>query len=243
MKCLVTAGNTQVMLDQVRCITNIFSGKTGTRIALELQKRGHEVVLLTSTPDRLDTTASHGNPGSSITVKTYRTYDQLASLMKSEITNRSFHAVIHSAAVSDFLAGGIYTPQKGSSFSEKQLQWEAEAGKPQMRDVAAGKVKSHHGELWVRLVKAPKLIDLIRQPWNFQGKLVKFKLEVGVSQHELQSIAEASRLQSKADWIIANTLEGMHDWALLGPLNNSYQKVTRSDLSSRLVDCLELSES
>ena len=32
MKILVTAGNTQVPIDRVRCITNIFSGRTGTRI-------------------------------------------------------------------------------------------------------------------------------------------------------------------------------------------------------------------
>ncbi|MFO0803298.1 MAG: phosphopantothenoylcysteine decarboxylase [Gemmataceae bacterium] len=31
MKVLVTAGNTQSPLDRVRCITNIFSGRTGLR--------------------------------------------------------------------------------------------------------------------------------------------------------------------------------------------------------------------
>jgi phosphopantothenoylcysteine synthetase/decarboxylase len=40
MNCLVTAGNTQVLIDKVRCITNIFSGRTGAQIALELQKQG-----------------------------------------------------------------------------------------------------------------------------------------------------------------------------------------------------------
>ena len=33
MKILVTAGNTQTPIDRVRSITNIFSGRTGARIA------------------------------------------------------------------------------------------------------------------------------------------------------------------------------------------------------------------
>jgi phosphopantothenate-cysteine ligase/phosphopantothenoylcysteine decarboxylase/phosphopantothenate--cysteine ligase len=51
MKILVTAGNTQAPIDQVRCITNIFTGRTGTRIALEARERGHDVCLLTSHPE------------------------------------------------------------------------------------------------------------------------------------------------------------------------------------------------
>ena len=53
MKILVTAGNTQTPIDRVRCITNIFSGKTGAQIALEAHRHGHSVVLLTSHPGRL----------------------------------------------------------------------------------------------------------------------------------------------------------------------------------------------
>ena len=43
MNILVTAGNTQVFIDQVRCITNIFTGRTGAAIAVEAYRRGHSV--------------------------------------------------------------------------------------------------------------------------------------------------------------------------------------------------------
>ena len=43
MRILVTAGNTQAPIDRVRCLTNIFSGRTGTRIALEARQHGHTV--------------------------------------------------------------------------------------------------------------------------------------------------------------------------------------------------------
>jgi phosphopantothenoylcysteine synthetase/decarboxylase len=108
-----------------------------------------------------------------------------------------------------------------------------------MVDRSAGKVKSNEPELWLRLVRAPKLIDRVRQEWGFRGVLVKFKLEVDVSEDELLAIAERSRAHSDADLMTANTLEGAANWALLGPLNDSYQKLDRSDLPSRLLEAVE----
>src|SRR5260370_4679187 len=51
MNLLVTAGNTKVLIDRVRCITNIFTGRTGAAIALHAHERGHDVTLLTSRPE------------------------------------------------------------------------------------------------------------------------------------------------------------------------------------------------
>ncbi|HVL11743.1 MAG TPA: phosphopantothenoylcysteine decarboxylase, partial [Gemmata sp.] len=54
MNVLVTAGNTQTPVDRVRCITNIFSGRTGGQIAARAYDRGHAVTLLTSHPEVID---------------------------------------------------------------------------------------------------------------------------------------------------------------------------------------------
>ena len=43
MRILVTTGNTQMLIDKVRCITNIFTGRTGTKIAIEAKERRHEL--------------------------------------------------------------------------------------------------------------------------------------------------------------------------------------------------------
>ena len=94
--------------------------------------------------------------------------------------------------------------------------------------------------MWVRLVRAPKLVDRIRQPWGFAGILVKFKLEVGIGETELLQVAEASRKKSSADLMVANTLDGARHWALLGPRQNGiYDRVTRRELSDRLVLAVE----
>jgi hypothetical protein len=91
----------------------------------------------------------------------------------------------------------------------------------------------------LRMVRAPKLIDRMRTDWRFQGVLVKFKLEVGVSDETLLEIAEKSRRQSNADLMVANTLEGAAEWALLGPCTGGYRRVARSELAAKLLDVVE----
>ncbi len=46
MKILVTAGPTREMIDQVRFLSNLSSGKTGYALAQTAHERGHEVVLI-----------------------------------------------------------------------------------------------------------------------------------------------------------------------------------------------------
>jgi phosphopantothenate---cysteine ligase (CTP) len=106
-------------------------------------------------------------------------------------------------------------------------------------DRAADKVKSSEPELWLRLVRTPKLIDFIRADWGFRGVLVKFKLEVGLTDAQLLEVAEFSRGQSSADLIVANTLEGSTTWAFLGPIDGAYQRVSRGELAARLLDAVE----
>ena len=110
---------------------------------------------------------------------------------------------------------------------------------PALVDRAAGKVKSDEPELWLRLFRAPKLIDMVRGAWGFRGKLVKFKLEVGTSDERLLEIAEHSRIHSQADWMVANTLEGASSWAYLGPRAGRYERVSRRELPAQLLDAIE----
>jgi phosphopantothenate-cysteine ligase/phosphopantothenoylcysteine decarboxylase/phosphopantothenate--cysteine ligase len=222
MNVLVTAGNTQTPLDRVRCITNIFTGRTGAQIASEAFNRGHRVTLLTSHPDVLDAIIC-GRPRTGIDwqLRSYRTFDDLERLMKEEVSSGRYDAVVHSAAVSDYRVAGVYTHQDGA-----------------FADVAAGKIKSQHQELWLKLTPTPKLVDQVRTEWGFRGILVKFKLEVGVTDEELLEIAERSRLQSRADLMSANTLESMHAWAFLGAGPN-YRRIARGGLAAELVGEVE----
>jgi hypothetical protein len=105
--------------------------------------------------------------------------------------------------------------------------------------MAADKVKSDAPELYLRLVRTPKLVDKFRDPWGFRGVLVKFKLEVGITEKQLHDVAERSRRHSEADLMVANTLEGASVWALVGPLAGRYQRVSRRAMPAVLLDAVE----
>ncbi len=236
MNILVTAGNTLVPIDQVRCITNVFTGKTGASIARCAWERGHRVTLLTSHPEAVD----NPPPSERWAKLRYRTFGDLLNLMTERVRNGGFDAVIHCAAVSDYLAGGVYAPAQGTRFRAEDGRWESKgAAGPVLIDRSAGKVKSDEPELWLRLVRAPKLIDCVRSEWGFRGLLVKFKLEVGVGVEQLLAIAERSRQQSAADLMVANTLEDAGEWAFLGPFEGQYQRVPRPMLAERLLAAME----
>jgi phosphopantothenoylcysteine synthetase/decarboxylase len=239
MNLLVTAGNTLILIDRVRAITNIFTGRTGAQIALHAHERGHTVTLLTSHPEVVP--ELHDGPalsGECWTTRPYRTFDDLRREMEQAIRPGRLDAIIHCAAVSDYQSAGIYAPAEQTRFVPATGRWEAD-GPPRLEDRSAGKVKSDEPELWLRLVRTPKLVDLIRSEWGFSGILVKFKLEVGVSEERLLQIAERSRAQSSAELMVANTLEDSARWAYLGPLADGYQRLTRRDLSARLLDEVE----
>jgi phosphopantothenate---cysteine ligase (CTP) len=229
MKLLVTAGNTLTPIDQVRGITNVFTGRTGAQIAAAARVRGHAVTLLTSHPETL---ADAGG----VTVEPFKTFEELAALLERSIRG-GFDAIVHCAAVSDYRPAGVYAPAGETRFDPEALAWQGEP--PRLADRAAGKVKSDEPELWLRLVRTPKLIDRFRRDWNFCGVLVKFKLEVGVGDAELLAIAERSRRQSAADLMVANTLEGAAEYAFLGPLAGGYERVERPELAGRLLDAIE----
>ena len=231
MNLLVTAGNTQTPIDRVRCITNVFTGKTGASLALEAWRRGHRVRLATSHPEVVAELARGlpNFPDERWSVEVYRTFDDLHALLKGQV--RTFDAIAHAAAVSDYRVAGVFAPDKSTRFDPATGDV---AGR--LLDRASGKVKSDEPELWLRLTRAPKLIDHFRDPWGFAGVLVKFKLEVDKSEAELEAIAEQSRRQSRADLMVANTLEGAGDWALIGP---NYRRVSRGDLARLTVEAIE----
>lgn len=183
---LVTAGSTRVPIDKVRMIDNVFKGKTGTVIAEYFADQGCDVYLLTSNPDLVK--KDHRN----LAVVPFSTFDGLFEFMRCMITAVPFGTIIHSAAVSDYRVGGTYQQINGEMVKVDQ----------------SGKIGSDYPELWMKMIPTPKIVDRIRDPWGFKGKLVKFKLQVDMDDETLIDIATKSMMHSKADFIVANTLEG-----------------------------------
>ena len=171
-KILVTAGPTWVAIDKVRVITNIFSGKLGLIIAETAQKMGANVVFMFG-PGRISVPENK-----KIKVLRFKYFDDLLNLVKENIKQGRFDAIIHSAAVSDYMP----LPSK-----EK-------------------KIKSGKKNLAIKFKPTIKIVDLIRKI-DSKAFLVKFKLEVGLSEKELIDVAYKSMLQSNADLMVANDFE------------------------------------
>jgi phosphopantothenoylcysteine synthetase/decarboxylase len=201
-KVLVTAGNTRIPIDRVRGIDNIFKGKTGAAIASYFAKKGCNVTLLTSHPKLVA-------PEHNLNVIGFDTYDSLVNLMELEIKTNTYGVVIHSAAVSDYRVEGTYRQIGESVDVEGHLLNEL------AKLDSSGKIGSDHQELWMKLVPTIKIVDQIRSPWRFHWTLVKFKLQVGMSNEELIEVATRSMKHSGADFIVANTLEGMNQGAFI----------------------------
>ena len=224
MNVLITAGNTQTPLDAVRCITNIFTGKTGARLALEAYDRGHAVRFFTSHQEVIFAL----RPGfmadaARWIVQPYRTFDDLHTLLAQHVPHDAFDAIIHCAAVSDYALQGVYVK-----------------GADALHEVASiGKISSVHPELWLKLVRTPKLIDFMRSTWNYRGLLVKFKLEVEKSDEELIAIARTSRQHSQADFLVANTLASYESRAIICDSTDVIHPVNRDALATTLWNMLE----
>ena len=201
---LVTAGSTCTPIDRVRSITNIFRGRTGTMIAEYFCQQGCQVTLLCSHPELIDVF-----PRDAIRAVKYTTYAELETAMRELITSGQFGTVIHSSAVSDYQPAGMYVRVSEKAGDEKRQTMIVESLD------RSGKIASNHHELWMRLTLTDKLVDKIRPKWGFSGTLVKFKLQVGMSDAELIQIASGSLVKSQANIIVDNTLEGLKKKAFI----------------------------
>jgi len=74
-----------------------------------------------------------------------------------------------------------------------------------VKNETTGKIKSNKKEINVKLVRAPKIIDIIK---NKQTNifLIGFKAETNISKKELVNRAKKKLKESKADMIIANDI-------------------------------------
>ena len=110
IRMLVTAGNTQVPIDRVRCITNVFRGLTGAHIALAAHERGHQVTLLTSHPEVLAEPRHQGRVDDRLVVARYRTFDDLQDSMAELMSAGRLDVIfnLRPLAITRWLA---YTPR------------------------------------------------------------------------------------------------------------------------------------
>src|SRR3989338_2079250 len=173
---LITAGSTRGYLDAIRYITNTSTGKLGREIALEAMRHGAFVTYIYG-KDSLFPVIENCNDIKSTQLKLIgiETNNDLIKVLQEKLKNRRFDAVIHAMALAD------YVPARAKQ----------------------GKMSSQKEEWLVKLVKTPKVINLISITWP-EAFLVGFKLEVNRTKDEIIKIAGKFLTKSKANLIVAN---------------------------------------
>jgi phosphopantothenate-cysteine ligase/phosphopantothenoylcysteine decarboxylase/phosphopantothenate--cysteine ligase len=229
MKILVTAGSTQMPIDHVRTISNIFKGKTGTSIAWEAAQDNEVTLIGNPSSNEMLQAPSMIDRERKLNLITYKTFDELEARMKEEITSGNYDVIIHSAAVSDYRPVDVLAPEPHDYYNKG------------LHSIKAAKVSSEYPEIYIKCIQTPKLVDYIREPWGFNGVLVKFKLQVGITKEELLEIARKSRTVSSADFIVANVLDDFNQ-----PSPNMYicgdgllVESTRADLPANLLKLVQ----
>lgn len=188
-RILITAGPTQVAIDKVRVISNTATGQTGILLAEKLQKLGAKVTLLLGPvesccldkprPSLKDNTSLKEGRGKRIRLIRFNFFEELKEKLSRELRKGRYHAVIHSAAVSD------YGPEK---FYRK-------------------KVKSANKCWRLSLIPLPKLIDLIKTI-DSSVFLAGFKFLPQARKNALIQETGILLRRCRADLVVANTTRG-----------------------------------
>jgi phosphopantothenate-cysteine ligase/phosphopantothenoylcysteine decarboxylase/phosphopantothenate--cysteine ligase len=233
MNYLVTAGTTASPIDSARAVVASAPVNFGPVLARTAAARGHKVTLLSSDPD------GAGPGGEAVTVVPFRTVGELAAQFEQLVTGGSFDAVCHAAAVGPFQVAGTFTPDSGTEFNTRTRQWDTVDPVATLREYPGRTDGESALEIWVRMTRAPNLIDRVRSQWEFPGLIVKFKTTTGTDDRKLVEEAEVSRLKSSADLIVLNTWETARQWAYFGPVDGRYDRLPRREVADRVVLSVE----
>ena len=214
-RILITSGPTRGPLDAVRYITNKSTGRLGVILAREALFRGACVTFVYGKGSLLPEADELGpEPFSRLKLVEIETVFELAEAMRDQLETERYDAVLHSMAVLD------YVPER---YIEE-------------------KTRSGQDEWWIKLVRTPKVIKLIKelQP---QTLLVSFKLEVHKSEEELIRIAHQSLLANRADLVLANDLyqieQGRHVGYIVNPAGEVEGVVEgKEEIARKLLDAV-----
>jgi phosphopantothenoylcysteine decarboxylase/phosphopantothenate--cysteine ligase len=202
-RILITAGPTWVPIDAVRVISNTATGETGILLADDFSRRGAQVTLILGPVGK-------GCKNKSVKVINFKFFNELSSLLKSELKKKHYDIIIHSAAVSDY---GL--ANKASGIPKK--------------------ISSRFKVLRLNLKATPKIIDSLRKI-SPDSLLIGFKFEPDLKGANL--IKKTSQLikRAKLDLAVANSVYAKGYLAYLVAAKKHYGPFfSKKDMAKNLV--------
>jgi phosphopantothenoylcysteine synthetase/decarboxylase len=214
LKILITAGATREPIDDIRFISNASSGNTACNIAKEFSASGFEVTLV----------AASYIQDLPTTLKTIR-YTHFASLdevLRTELSQNFYDAVIHLAAVSDYSIDYV------------------QVGGTKLKGPLKNKIESKN-DLVLGLKKNFKILEKLKAYSNDSLKLlVAFKLTSTLDPKERKGAVEKLFEAGEVDCVVHNDLseiagESTHKFEIFHRGQLIKSGFTKQELSQALV--------
>lgn len=232
MNVIVTAGGTEEKIDHVRKITNMGTGRLGSRIGEAFAEYGEvKRIFYLYGPGAATPQLSQQEKLTLIPVSDVAELDREMTRL---LTLESIDAVVHSMAVSDYTVEGMITKNELSKSIAAELSGtrgiQTLLGKASRGDeeplaqlegkifqviqehcVALdqrGKLSSNLEGLMITMRQTPKVIRRIKELCP-AVILVGFKLLDDVSSQELLDVAAALMKKSQCDFVLANDLKNV----------------------------------
>jgi len=183
MDVLITSGGTREPIDGVRFITNFSSGTTGAALADEFAAAGWGVTLLRA----IDAAKPNDER---VRLSTFRSVIELDRACARLLGERTYHAIIHAAAVSDFVVDAVVVDGV------------------RHRAPLVGKLDSATA-LSVELLPSPKILPRLTGYAGGAARLVGFKLTNGASAAEVLAAVQAQLDRTDVDFVVHNDLTEM----------------------------------
>lgn len=217
MKIIITSGGTSEKIDEVRKITNMSTGSLGSKIAENLMEDISNIEIFFVT--NKDMILPQGS--SKIKFKYIDDTNDVLNTMKEIISENKIDFVIHSMAISDYTVDKIVTEDVIKDVLDRYLNinnrtvYKTEDMYKYLMDNIYGvdnskKISSNNNNLFLNLVKTPKIVDLIKKLDN-NIELISFKLLNGVTEEELIEVATKQLKRTNSSVVIANDLVNIND--------------------------------
>ena len=212
---IVTAGPTYEPLDQVRRLTNHSTGRLGSNLASDLERRGYPVTLA------LGSSATHQPHPQPRNLIRFTTTQSLAEQLE-ELSRTPCRALFHAAAVSDFQFGQI-SPQTPS-------------GEPV--PLNRGKWSTRSGKLIAELLPTKKIIRELRNLYP-ETLIAGWKYEIDGDRQSALALAEAQISVNRTDLCVANGPAYGEGFGLVSRDYPPQHLPTMDDLFAALAHCVQ----
>jgi len=180
MRVLITGGGCEEPIDGVRSLCNFSTGRTAAFLCDRMAESGHKVSAILA--ERAI------KPTRAVALHTFRTFQDLSTMLAVLLAESDYGMIIHAAAVSDFGIGSVeidgipYPP------------------------ASCGKIESG-SEVVIRLKQNPKIIDHLRD-WSRNPSciIIGFKLTNGADIQEREAAVSELLHRAGVDLMVSNDL-------------------------------------